>query len=98
MEHRDRHMIGMVNTIMIREAKQNDLEELLQLYLDLHVTNNPEDSKHLRNTWDTIINDPNRHLIICEIDGRIAASCVCNYSKSNKKCKALRFCGKCSNT
>lgn len=77
MEHRDRHMIGMVNTIMIREAKQNDLEELLQLYLDLHVTNIPEDSKHLRNTWDTIINDPNRHLIICEIDGRIAASCVC---------------------
>ena len=62
---------------MIREANKNDLNEILNLYLHLHEKSVPEDSKHLRSTWDTIINDANHHLIVCEIDGRIVASCVC---------------------
>lgn len=62
---------------MIREANANDLNEILQLYLYLHETRIPEDSEHLRQTWDMIINDPNHHLIVCEVDGKIAASCVC---------------------
>lgn len=37
----------------------------------------PEESEQLRNTWDSIINDKNHHLIVCEVDGRIVASCVC---------------------
>lgn len=31
----------------------------------------------LRNTWEHIINDDHHHLIVCEIDGRLVASCVC---------------------
>lgn len=62
---------------MIREANNNDLDEILQLYLYLHETSVPEDSKHLRNTWEKIINDANHHLIVCEVDGKIVASCVC---------------------
>ena len=31
----------------------------------------------LRNAWGNIINDVNHHLIVCEIDGKIMASCVC---------------------
>lgn len=62
---------------MIREADKADLEEILQLYLYLHETNIPKDSEQLRNTWDSIVNDKNHHLIICEVDGKIVASCVC---------------------
>lgn len=62
---------------MIREAGENDLAEILQLYLYLHETAVPEDSAQLRRTWETIIKDENHHLIVFEEDGRIVASCVC---------------------
>lgn len=62
---------------MIREANKNDLDEILQLYLYLHEKSIPEDSQHLRSTWDNIINDANHHHIVCEIDGKIVAFCVC---------------------
>ena len=62
---------------MIREASNKDLEEILQLYLYLHETSIPKDSEQLRNTWGSIINDSNHHLIVCEEEGRIVASCVC---------------------
>lgn len=62
---------------MIREAQQNDLEQILNLYLDLHEKEIPSNNKHLRNTWQQIIGDKNHHLIVCEIDGRIVSSCVC---------------------
>lgn len=62
---------------MIREVIAGDLEELLELYLYLHETEIPENSEQLINTWSQIIDDPNYHIIVCEIDGRIAASCTC---------------------
>lgn len=62
---------------MIREARESDLQEILQLYLFLHETSVPKDSEQLRKTWDNILNDENHHLIICEVDGKIVASCVC---------------------
>ena len=62
---------------MIREAVKEDLKELLELYLYLHEDNIPEDSEHLRNTWNQIINDPNHHIILNVIDGKIISSCVC---------------------
>lgn len=62
---------------MLREAKENDLKDILKLYLFLHETSVPEDSEQLRKTWDNILNDENHHLIIAETDGKIVASCVC---------------------
>lgn len=62
---------------MIREANKNDLKEILQLYLFLHETSIPEESEQLRKTWDNIVNDKSHHLIICEVDGKIVASCIC---------------------
>lgn len=62
---------------MIREANKNDLDEILQLYLYLHETSIPEESEQLRKTWENIVNDENHHLILCEVDGKIVASCVC---------------------
>jgi len=69
-------LVDMENP-MIREAKNTDLQEILELYLNLHETMIPEDSEHLRNTWDKIINDENHHLIACEVEGKIVSSCVC---------------------
>ena len=63
--------------MIIREAMAKDLDEILHLYLYLHEQSIPEDSEQLRNTWDSIMEDVNHHLIVCEVDGKIAASCVC---------------------
>ena len=62
---------------MIREAQPGDLDALLSLYLFLHEEDIPEDNEHLRNTWKQIMDDPNHHIIVCEIDGKIVSSCVC---------------------
>lgn len=63
--------------MIIREANKNDLKKVLQLYLYLHEKSVPEDTAHLKNTWESIVNDTNHHLIVCEVDGKIVASCVC---------------------
>ena len=62
---------------MIREANENDLNQLLKLYLNLHEKEIPLNDAHLNDTWQQIINDKNHHLIICDIDGNIVSSCVC---------------------
>ena len=62
---------------MIREVLPGDLNELLELYLFLHDEYIPEDNEHLRSTWDQITSDPNHHIIVNVVDGRIVSSCVC---------------------
>lgn len=62
---------------MIREAKKEDLKELLELYLDLHEESIPEPSDRLSGTWEQILEDQNHHLIVNEINGKIVSSCVC---------------------
>ena len=61
----------------VREIKNNELNELLKLYTHLHELGVPEDNEHLRDTWETICIDPNHHIIVCEVDGKIVSSCVC---------------------
>ena len=62
---------------MVREACLGDLDALLELYLFLHDEDIPAKDEHLKNTWEQIIGDPNHHLIVNEIDGKIVSSCVC---------------------
>lgn len=62
---------------MVREAKKEDLDAILHLYLYLHEESIPESDEHLEKTWEKIIEDPNHHLIVYEIDGQIVSSCVC---------------------
>lgn len=62
---------------MIREANRDDLNSLLELYLYLHEDSIPDQSEHLSRTWEQIINDPNHHIIVNEVDGKIVSSCVC---------------------
>lgn len=62
---------------MVREAVKKDLDELLNLYLFLHEKNIPKNSDYLENTWKTIIEDVNHHIVVKEINGKIVSSCVC---------------------
>ncbi|EJU07740.1 GNAT family N-acetyltransferase [Fusobacterium hwasookii] len=62
---------------MVREAVKEDLDELLNLYLFLHEKNIPKKSEYLENTWKTIIEDINYHIVVKEINGKIVSSCVC---------------------
>ena len=62
---------------MVREAVKEDLDELLNLYLFLHEKNIPKNSDYLENTWKTIIEDINHHIVVKEINGKIVSSCVC---------------------
>lgn len=62
---------------MIREIKTDELNELLDLYTNLHELGVPEHSEHLEKTWNAICNDENHHIIVCEVDGKIVSSCVC---------------------
>ncbi len=62
---------------MVREVNENELSELLELYLHLHEKSVPEMTEHLNKTWKTIIQDANHHIIVKIVDGRIVSSCVC---------------------
>ena len=62
---------------MIREANTNDLHEILSLYLFLHEDHIPDNTIYLQDTWNQIVNDPNHHVIVNEVDGKIVSSCVC---------------------
>lgn len=62
---------------MVREAKEKDLNSLLELYLFLHEDYIPEMSEHLRETWEQIMKERNHHIIVNEQNGKIVASCVC---------------------
>lgn len=62
---------------MVREINENELNELLELYLYLHEDTVPEMTDYLENTWNNIIQDKNHHIIVNEIDGKIVSSCVC---------------------
>ena len=62
---------------MIREVRQEDLEEVLKLYLHLHENSVPEQSKLLTDTWNQIIEDKNHHIIVKVVDEKIVSSCVC---------------------
>lgn len=63
--------------MIIREIKENELNELLRLYTHLHESGVPENSEHLQKTWKTICDDDNHHIIVCEDEGRLVSSCVC---------------------
>ncbi|MCR4669670.1 MAG: GNAT family N-acetyltransferase [Saccharofermentans sp.] len=61
---------------MIRDAVREDLDQILELYLDLHEESIPDKDDDLMKTWDKIISDPDHHLIVYELDGKIVSSCV----------------------
>ena len=62
---------------MVREIRDNEIGELLALYLHLHEETIPENNEHLNNTWKSIMEDNDYHIIVGIADGKIVSSCVC---------------------
>lgn len=62
---------------MVREIRNDELNELLELYLSLHEDSVPKKSETLENTWNEILSDKNHHLLVNVVDGKIVSSCVC---------------------
>lgn len=62
---------------MVREIKENELNELLELYLHLHESSVPEMTEHLTKTWKAIIKDDNHHIVVKITHEKIVSSCVC---------------------
>lgn len=62
---------------MIREARREDLDQMLELYLYLHEEEIPQHDDHLAEVWDKIITDKDYHVIVYETDGKIVSSCCC---------------------
>ncbi len=62
---------------MVREINENELNELLELYLYLHEDSVPERTERLTDVWRQIVADRNHHIVVNEVEGRIVSSCVC---------------------
>ena len=62
---------------MVREAFPEELDQLLALYQFLHEKEIPDMTAQLKKTWKKIMKDPDHHLIVKVLDGKIVASCVC---------------------
>ena len=62
---------------MVREVEENELNELLKLYLHLHEDSLPEMTEHLKDTWTSIVQDENHHIILKEVKGKIVSCCEC---------------------
>lgn len=62
---------------MIREVRREDIGGLLRLYTHLHEHSVPPQSSNLTALWESILRDPNHHIIVAEEDGQIVSSCVC---------------------
>ncbi|MGN0594696.1 MAG: GNAT family N-acetyltransferase [Hominimerdicola sp.] len=62
---------------MIREIVYSDFDGLFELYTQLHNNEIPLRDQKLEDLWNTITNDRNHHIIVCEKGGKIVSSCVC---------------------
>lgn len=62
---------------MIREIVKEDLNGLMELYMQLHDNPMPEKTPEIMELWNRILKDKEHHIIIAEEDGKIVSSCVC---------------------
>ena len=62
---------------MIREIAEQDFDDLMKLYMQLHDNPFPEKNDRVIAIWNNILNDENHHIIVAEENGIIVSSCVC---------------------
>ena len=62
---------------MVREIYENELMDLLDLYLNLHEDSIPDMTENLKRTWQCIFRDENHHIVVNEVNGKVVSSCVC---------------------
>lgn len=62
---------------IIREIKNSDFQQLIELYTHLHEKDIPEKDERVSAVWESILTDRNHHIIVAEYEGKIISSCVC---------------------
>ncbi len=62
---------------MIREIRENDFDNLLKLYMQLHDNPFPEKNDKTAAVWNSIVNDKNHHIIVADENGIFVSCCVC---------------------
>lgn len=62
---------------IIREIKNSDFQQLMELYTHLHEKDIPEKDERVSAVWENILSDKNHHIIVAEYEGKIVSSCVC---------------------
>ncbi|MBR6580546.1 MAG: GNAT family N-acetyltransferase [Ruminococcus sp.] len=62
---------------IIREIKNSDFQQLMELYTHLHEKDIPEKDARVSAVWESILSDKNHHIIVAEYEGKIISSCVC---------------------
>ena len=53
---------------MIREITAADLDGLMTLYMQLHDNPFPEKDERFMSVWQSVLDDPNHHIIVAEED------------------------------
>lgn len=67
----------MGNEIKYREVRKNELSAILELYQELHASDDElPDGNILQSVWNEIINDLKIKLFVAEINNLIVASCI----------------------
>jgi ribosomal protein S18 acetylase RimI-like enzyme len=61
----------------IREIKDSDFPQLMELYTHLHEKDVPEMDERISAVWEGILSDINHHIIVAETEGKVISSCVC---------------------
>ncbi len=60
----------------IRDAQQEDLAQLLELYAQLHGNAMPLFDDALERVWSGILGDANHHILVGVVEERLVSSCV----------------------
>ncbi len=67
----------------VRLIRYDELEELLQLYRQLHPDDPPvENDTKMKQVWDDIYNDKNQLYLVLEENGKIVSSCTLTIVKN----------------
>jgi GNAT superfamily N-acetyltransferase len=67
---------------MIRVATISDLDGVLALYKELRPLDPDLEDSFAKEKWAEIINDPQTHIAVADIDGEIASTCSLSLNKS----------------
>lgn len=62
--------------LFLREARRNDLPEIIELYSYLHDEIIEEIDSNIQTVWNSIIDDKRQHILVGTLHENIVSSCV----------------------
>lgn len=61
---------------IIRMIRVDELDQLLELYKHLHTEDDDVGGNETNAIWREIVDDPNLHYFVSELDGKLVSSCT----------------------